>query len=118
MDGVIQPAQSFRDALSGHVAGQVDGGLQAEPDIEQAADDPVKQLLAAVRLLGNSGPGEIREILAAPDLGGVPDHREREMAGRRGTGLRLTSNGTVDASLRSPTRRVLLPIGRASGARS
>ena len=75
MDGVIQPAQGFGDALPGHVTGQADGCLQAEPDTGQVVHDPVKQLLAPVRLPGNSGPGRIREILAAPDLRSVTDHR-------------------------------------------
>lgn len=35
MDRVVQLAQRLRDALAGHLAGQVGRGLQAEPDLEQ-----------------------------------------------------------------------------------
>jgi hypothetical protein len=82
VDGVIQSAQGFGDARSGCVAGQVDGCLQAEPDTEQAVDDPVEQLLAPVRLPGDSGPGKIREIPAAPDLGGILCVPETARTGR------------------------------------
>jgi hypothetical protein len=57
MDGVVELAQRIGDALAGHLAGQVSRGLQAEPDLEQAADDPVEQLLVAVCVLGDGGAG-------------------------------------------------------------
>jgi hypothetical protein len=64
--------ERFGDALPDHVTGQVDGGLQADTDMEMAVDDPVEQFLAAVWPPGDSGPGEVREILAPPGLGDVP----------------------------------------------
>lgn len=60
VDGVVKALQGFGDPSPGYVVGQVDGGLQAQADIEQAIDDPVEQFLAAVYLLrSDSSPGEV-----------------------------------------------------------
>src|ERR1019366_7897483 len=81
-DRVVQVPESFCDAQFGHVAGQVDGSLQADADMEKAVDDPVEQFLATMCLLGDSGPGEVGEVVAPPGLGDIPDHGEGEGAGR------------------------------------
>jgi hypothetical protein len=51
-DGLVKLPEGRCDALPGRVAGQVDGRLQAEPDVEEAGDDRVEQFLAALCLPG------------------------------------------------------------------
>ena len=83
VDGVVQMLQGFCDALLGHAVGQASGSLQAQADVEQAADNPFEQFLRVGNLFGgNSGAGEADEIVTPPGLGDVPDHGESEMAGR------------------------------------
>jgi hypothetical protein len=64
---LIQAVESFADALPGSVARQVSDGLQAHADGEDAAGDPVQQLLGAVRLAGETrAPGrQIRDQVTA-----------------------------------------------------
>lgn len=45
LDRIVQPPQSFRDALAGHLAGQLVSGLQAEAHLEEAADYAVEMQL-------------------------------------------------------------------------
>ena len=54
-DRVIQPLQRLADPLPGQLGGLGRGRVQAEPDVEQAADDPVQQVLGVLRLLREHG---------------------------------------------------------------
>ena len=56
------------------------GRVQAEPDVEQAAHDPVQQVLGVLRLLREHGADQADEVLLGPLVCGVPDHRQDEMA--------------------------------------
>jgi hypothetical protein len=91
-DCLVNVPESLHDAAPVRLVGQVQGGLQAEADIEKVADDPVEQFLAEVRwprsgssvrcwLPGGDGrlPGRINRDLgiesikaqdATDDLGG------------------------------------------------
>ena len=83
VDRVVQMLKSFCDALSSHAVRETGSSLQAQTDVEQAADNLIEQFLGVVSLFGrNSGAGEAGEIGAPPGLGDVPDHGEGEMPGR------------------------------------
>jgi hypothetical protein len=80
VDGVVQVLESFDDPLPRRVMGQADSSLQAQADLEQAADNPVEQVLTAVCLFGrHSSPGQLHQVITLPGLGEVPDHRQGEM---------------------------------------
>ena len=83
MDRLVQLPKGIGDAFPCHLAGQVGRALQADADPEQAAYHAVEQFLAPLRLLGDRGPGKIRQILAPADVGGIPDHRQDQVAGGR-----------------------------------
>ena len=48
-DCLVNVPESLHDAAPVSLVGQVQGGLQAEANIEKVADDPVEQFLAEVR---------------------------------------------------------------------
>jgi hypothetical protein len=80
-DGVVEVAEGFCDALPDQLRGQVDGCLQAEPDMEKAGDGRVEQFLASMCLLcRDCRCGEVGEFSGQchPVLEGVdqlPHHR-------------------------------------------
>jgi hypothetical protein len=55
MDGVVQPLKRTADPLPGQLSGLARGRFHAEPDVEQAGDDPVKQVFGVLRLLREYG---------------------------------------------------------------
>jgi hypothetical protein len=76
VDGVVQVLDGFGDALPGQVRGLAAGGLQAETDLEQVADDPVEQVLTAMcPCLGGRGPGELGQVVVPRGLGWRPGSR-------------------------------------------
>ena len=64
-DRVVQAAQGVGDLLHGHIMGQVNRGLQAEADVEEAVDHPVQEPAAAARLFCcGGGAGQIGQVSA------------------------------------------------------
>ena len=58
--------ESFFDALPNRVRGQVDSGLQEEPELEQAGDDRVQEFPAVVCLrCRDRRPGEVDTAASA-----------------------------------------------------
>src|SRR6516164_9931220 len=79
-DGVIQPLQRLLDPLPGQLGGLARGRVQAGTDVEQAADDPVQQVLSMLRLFREHGADQAGEVVLSLLACGVPDHRQDEMA--------------------------------------
>jgi hypothetical protein len=116
-DRVVQAVQGISDPLHGRVMGQLDRGLQAEADVQQAAGHPVQELAAAAGLVCR-GRGACQVARSAPGRSPVTSRITARM--RRpvavGIGLRLTRTGNVLRSLRRPASRARSAIGRAAGS--
>ena len=79
VDGVVQPLERIADPLPGHFSGLASGRVHAEPDVEQAADDPVQQVFGAPRPIREHAADQVDEVVLAPFVRGVPDYGEDEM---------------------------------------
>ena len=115
-DRVIQPLQRLADPLPGQLGGLARGRVQAEPDVEQAADDPVQQVLGVLRLLREHAADQADEVVLRPArcVASLTTARTKWPLAV-GTGLSVIVTGMVLPSLRSPTSPARSAIGRAVG---
>ena len=114
-DGVIQPPQRLADPIPGQLGGLACGRVQAEPDVEQAADDPVQQVLGVLRLLREHDADQAaRSSCQCSCVASLTTARTKWPLAV-GTGLSVIVTGMVLPSLRSPTSRARSAIGRAAG---
>jgi hypothetical protein len=72
VDGVIQPLERLADPLPGQLSGLARGRVQAEPDVEQAADDLVQQVFGVLRLLREHGADQADEVVRSRRLAMKP----------------------------------------------
>jgi len=91
VDRVVEAGESFCDVLRGNAIGQVDGGLQAEVDLEEVTEHAVEQFQAAMCLLRGSGLGQVDQLVALTGRSKVPDH---ESAPRRRSETAAAAEGS------------------------
>ena len=98
VDHVVQPLERLANLLPSQLCGLVCGRIQAEPHMEQAADDPIQQPPDVLCLLCESAADQVDEIVLPPFVRGVPDHGQDH---RRSTAGGAESLGGSDPSCSS-----------------
>ena len=117
VDGVIQPLERPADPFPGQLSGLACGRVQAQPDVEQAAHDPVQQVLGVLRLLREHDADQVGEVVLPVLLRGVSGDREAAISGARSSGsLAVMAASTEEYSGTSRSRPSAASSRRTAGA--